>query len=175
MSSKIEQVEEGLFVARALVDPEYAYKFATEHSMIPISYKCLANPDYDDISVISADLTVNDILATRQPVTSDILNWLLRAYPHANRFTINYQPAWAEQVFHTDDTQGFVVVLSAGDYGSFDYSLDATSSEEAQDSYESIEANAGDLIIQLVGGRFHRGRNLGEDPRITAALWQGEV
>jgi ribosomal protein L27 len=47
--------------------------------------------------------------------------------------------------------------------------------EEAQDSYESIEVNAGDLIIQLVGGRFHRGRNLSDDPRITAALWQGEV
>lgn len=171
--SKIEQLETGLFLARGFAREEFAYSFTREHLPMVLAYKYFEDPDYDSKTVIQLNPTVKDVLGVGQPATTHLLRCLLQAYPKADRFTLNYQPGYSKQEFHIDDTIGPVLIFSGGDGGYFDYAPGASNESEAEKGFESIEVNAGDMLIKLAADLWHRGRNSGADPRITAGLWEG--
>lgn len=89
-----------------------------------------------------------------------------------NAFHVNYQLPLGAQSFHTDTSAlGKVVAIVHGSpNGVFDYAIGAQNKAQAEAKSEPLEFNAGDVVLQKNVHMFHRGRNGGNEPRITGVF-----
>lgn len=109
----------------------------------------------------------------KMPATTNVVALLKLSksgYPY--NLTVNYQPAFTGQDFHKDNLvdDDMVIVVHGGDQGAFDFATVANSCEQAEDKHETVELEAGDVLFHRNPYIFHRGRNTGPLPRVTATL-----
>lgn len=85
---------------------------------------------------------------------------------------INWQPAKTAQDFHKDLKleNDLAIIVHGGDNGAFDYSPDAEDKTEAEENHTTIELNAGDIVFSSHPYMFHRGRNKGDEMRVTGVI-----
>lgn len=89
-----------------------------------------------------------------------------------DRFVINWQDSHSSQRFHVDLYKRLpVTTVHAHGDGAFDVALGVQTEEQAEQRFATIELNAGDVVIQSMPHIRHRGRNLGDLPRITTVSY----
>lgn len=92
--------------------------------------------------------------------------------PWVQNFGINHQQPWAAQVFHSDlYKRPPVKVIHASSGGAFDFVTGPMSDEEELINHETIELDAGDIVLLHRPALRHRGRNASDQPRYTVARY----
>ncbi len=171
MTMRVEEIPlSGLMVLRQRIDPVLAQDFQEE--WLDRLADVAERKDFGKlgISVITA-INKTEHFVNRPSATGRLLKAL-----SINRggmlLAINLQSPEGAQTFHMDDTytMGIVTIVHGADEGAFDYAPEAANQEEAEQNFRTIELNAGDVVIQSRPLQWHRGRNLGNSPRITAAI-----
>lgn len=173
MTASIEQREDGgLVIVRKAFEPELMEQYASEQGNHISALILVRLMKPLDEGIITHDTSLELIRSFRKlRTTRRVLGRLLAPEDTATSFTINYQPPESEQIWHQDDTDEPVMIVHAVGDGAFDYASTACTLEEAEQDYQTVALGAGDLLIQLQAGQFHRGRNPSEHPRITTAIW----
>lgn len=85
---------------------------------------------------------------------------------------VNFQGARGVQRFHPDNptSNGGFRIVHCADGGAFDFHQTELDIADVDEGYKSVEVGAGDLVIQGSPWVLHRGRNLGDEPRVTLAI-----
>lgn len=160
-------IEAGMIVWRGVFDPGLMRDFTVEaidmlggEHVRPVS----RHGGFDQWS-----WRADELLGEERPAISGVLKWLGQATMRHD-VALNYQPPHVAQPFHKD--AGHAIILHAGGDGAFDCSPTATSPEEADadKNVVTIYLGAGDVVGHLRQEYYHRGRNLGVLPRVTAAV-----
>lgn len=168
----------GLIVVRKGIDPVLAADFQQEWlGQLDLHYTDRLNGQIDGLQpvVFSESHSQDEILAKPSlRATEKVLEVLGLNNPDDDMLTvtINYQPTHAAQSFHKDNKSwdDTVVIVRGGSYGAFEYAPQAQTINDAETSHRTITLDAGDVVFQSNPYLFHRGRNIGEQSRITMAL-----
>jgi hypothetical protein len=171
----LEINEDGLIILRQGIDPVLAKDFQEEwfEYMAPGERDVLFGRTAHSPEFVSEGHRLSGFINNaKHPAIARALSILnLTDDPDWN-ITTNYQPAHTYQKFHKDVKVGgdMSIVIHGGDNGAFDYSPLARNEKDAEHSYSTVDLSAGDIVLQSEPYIFHRGRNDGDEPRVTAVV-----
>ncbi|HLB66393.1 MAG TPA: hypothetical protein VJJ78_02245 [Candidatus Saccharimonadales bacterium] len=175
-----------ILVVRQGVDAALAGDLVNECS--DLIRRCGNHGLSSDPQSLSAVETVSYIPSTLSdyPAVNEVTRLIMGGLMPSIQLAINRQHAFAFQYFHPDGKSNPVAVVNGSDGGAFDYVEPCTDPRPymGNNSYDgsprqlydpeefhTIEVNAGDIVVQLISGIIHRGRNTSNEPRITLGIY----
>jgi hypothetical protein len=169
-------VGDELLIVREAIDPSLASDFQTEwlEGLGETLRKSLSDQTEEQPKVFSeawlADYAISHL--PRFASTRKVLRKLDLLDRSGLDICVNYQPPKAAQTFHQDRrvVDDKVIIVHGSDSGAFDYSPLARHEEDAEYYNLTAELNTGDVLYSRMPYIYHRGRNLGEELRVTATI-----
>lgn len=180
----------GLWVHRAMIDPQLAGDLASEcHDLWErgLGYQNTTAPD-SPADVMTAHYRILQVFA--YPAVQRVLGMFLGDELDCN-IAVNGQQPFAAQVFHGDPKANPVVTVYPEGVGALDYvaktvaELSPDWSVEVQDDdgtpgtvpvipegqYQTLTVHTGDVVVQANPWYVHRGRNLSDEFRTTFPIY----
>lgn len=174
MITSEEFPEIGLEVLRGRIDPVLISDYAQECETIFIN-------SIEELRLTRGENSPGHVSALKKTSPADIwgvgytaINNVLSDLGVINRgiFVINLQEPRSSQRFHSDIYKKLpVTTIHTHSEGAFDIAPGAQTAEEAERQFATIELSAGDVVLQTKPHIKHRGRNLGDLPRITTVSY----